>query len=66
MAKQVRIRAIYKKEVDVQSCVLALLALARQLQEEAEATAENVPELTPPAVPEVPQSAATDPEADHA
>lgn len=43
MSKQVRIRAIRKKEIDIYGCVLAMLALARQLtppppQAETEAT----------------------------
>jgi hypothetical protein len=37
VAHNIRIKAIHKKDVDVYSCVLALLALARQLQPETPA-----------------------------
>lgn len=38
MAHNIRIKAVHKKDVDVYGCVLALLALARQLQPDPEDT----------------------------
>lgn len=32
MPKNIHIKAIYREEIDIQGCVLALLALARELQ----------------------------------
>lgn len=37
MSRRVEIEAIYRKEIDVDACVRALLAFARQLQAEAKA-----------------------------
>ncbi len=41
MAHNIRIKAVPKKDVDVYGCVLALLALARQLQPEAPEDTDN-------------------------
>lgn len=43
MGRQIRVRAIQKEEPDIHLYVLALIALARQLQEEDERQAAGSP-----------------------
>jgi hypothetical protein len=44
MSRQIRVRAIEKEEPDIRLYVLALIALARQLQEEDERQAARQPQ----------------------
>lgn len=48
MAKHVRIRAIRKTEIDIYGCVLALLALARQLTPPPESATKRAVESPAP------------------
>jgi hypothetical protein len=50
MGRHIKVRAIRKEEPDIRLYVLALIALARQLQEEERAAAEQP--ATKPAEPE--------------
>lgn len=52
MSKQIRIRAIRRKEIDIYGCVLAMLALARQLTPPAPTAAEEPAEQPPEDEPE--------------
>ncbi len=44
MTRPIRVTAIYDKEMPIRLYVLALIALARQLQEEEEAARSQLPE----------------------
>lgn len=48
MGRQIRIKAIPKSEPDIQLYVLALIALARQLQEPAERQPQRPGPVLPP------------------
>jgi len=47
MGRQIRVRAIYREEPEIRLYVLALIALARQLQEEDERQATDAQTVKP-------------------
>jgi hypothetical protein len=49
MGRQIRVRAVQKEEPDIRLYVLALIALARQLQEEEERQAAEAQTTKPAA-----------------